>query len=218
MDCKYTSATGLSSKNRDKNIPLDGIKKLWQQTLGDDRVRIAILDSPVDKTHPSLINSRLLLGYESCSRGGDHGTHVTSIILGQHSGPVFGIAPDCSGIIIPVFDSDYAGFASPCSQIDLARGVLTALQNQAQIINISGGQFVPSGAAHPILADAVQQCLRNNVLIVASVGNDSCECLHVPAALPGVLAVGAVSSAGVPMDFSNWGSSYQKQGILAPGE
>jgi cyanobactin maturation PatA/PatG family protease len=55
-------------------------------------------------------------------------------------------------------------------------------------------------------------------LIVAAAGNDGCDCLHVPAALPNVLAVGAMDRQGNPMDFSNWGEIYQQQGILAPGE
>ncbi len=56
------------------------------------------------------------------------------------------------------------------------------------------------------------------MLLVAAAGNDGCECLHVPAALPTVLAVGAMDDRGQPMDFNNWGEAYQAQGILAPGE
>jgi cyanobactin maturation PatA/PatG family protease len=58
----------------------------------------------------------------------------------------------------------------------------------------------------------------SNVLIVAAAGNDGCECLHVPAALPAVLAVGAMDDRGQILDFSNWGETYQTQGIVAPGE
>jgi len=56
------------------------------------------------------------------------------------------------------------------------------------------------------------------VLIVAAAGNDGCDCLHVPAALESVLAVGAMNASGEPLDFSNWGSKYRIQGLLAPGE
>jgi subtilisin family serine protease len=41
--------------------------------------------------------------------------------------------------------------------------------------------------------------------------------LHVPAALPSVLVVGAQDEQGVPLAFSNWGPAYQLQGLLAPG-
>lgn len=53
---------------------------------------------------------------------------------------------------------------------------------------------------------------------MAAAGNDGCDCLHVPAALPNVLAVGAMDARGHPLDFSNWGPTYQNQGILAPGQ
>src|SRR5262249_25700019 len=48
-------------------------------------------------------------------------------------------------------------------------------------------------------------------------GNDGCECAHVPAALPGVLAVGAMDALGRPVESSNWGGAYRSAGLLAPG-
>src|SRR5262249_41735706 len=54
-------------------------------------------------------------------------------------------------------------------------------------------------------------------LVVAAAGNDGCACLHVPAAVPKVLAVGAMDGNNLPIDKSNWGESYQINGILAPG-
>jgi hypothetical protein len=56
------------------------------------------------------------------------------------------------------------------------------------------------------------------VLLVAAAGNEGCECLHVPAALDSVLAVGAMDANGSPLDFSNWGGPYETGGVLAPGE
>ncbi|MEM8779032.1 MAG: S8 family serine peptidase, partial [Cyanobacteria bacterium P01_G01_bin.49] len=59
---------------------------------------------------------------------------------------------------------------------------------------------------------------EKNVLIVAAAGNDGCDCLHVPASVASVLAVGAMDVLGNPISFSNWGKAYQDQGILALGE
>jgi cyanobactin maturation PatA/PatG family protease len=61
-------------------------------------------------------------------------------------------------------------------------------------------------------------CRENNVRIVAAAGNDGGACLHVPAALESVLAVGAMDARGGPLGFSNWGEAYRSQGILALGE
>ena len=83
---------------------------------------------------------------------------------------------------------------------------------------ISGGQLTDFGEVEAWLENAVNLCKANNVLIVAAAGNDGCDCLHVPAALPTVLAVGAMDAQGKPLDFSNWGEAYQSQGLLAPGE
>src|SRR5262249_36508861 len=106
----------------------------------------------------------------------------------------------------------------PCSQLDLARALTEAALAGARVINVSGGQPSPAGAAHPLLADLVRDCARRGVLIVAAAGNEGCECLHVPAALDAVLAGGAVAGGGGPLGFSNWGGPYRAQGVLAPGE
>jgi cyanobactin maturation PatA/PatG family protease len=143
-----------------------------------------------------------------------HGTHVASIIFGQPGSPVEGIAPQCKGIIVPVFSDD----RRRTSQLDLARGIEQAVNAGAHVINLSGGQLTELGESDGWLQNAVRLCQENNVLLVAAAGNNGCDCLHVPAGMPSVLAVGAMDANGQPMDFSNWGETYQTQGILAPGE
>ncbi|MBP0020110.1 MAG: PatA/PatG family cyanobactin maturation protease [Cyanobacteria bacterium SBLK] len=207
-----------------KTIVLPGLEFLWKQTLGDSRICIAVLDGPVDQSHPCFDGAQLTQIKTVISGGADtgpasqHGTHVASVIFGQHGSPVHGIAPGCRGLIVPVFTDGNNGDLAPCSQIDLARAIQQAVEAGANVINISGGQLTPSGMADPLLANAVRYCADNNVLIVAAAGNDGCECLHVPAAIAPVLAVGAMDARGNPIDFSNWGQIYQTLGILAPGE
>lgn len=209
---------------------MSGIANLWSETLGDPRICIAILDGPVDDTHPSLVNANLTHVETAVTNVIDrsqsllHGTHVTSIIFGQHNEIVRGVAPACCGLIVPIFhdqvgdsDSGSAPIAT-CSQVDLAKAIFQSVEHGAHIINISGGQLTPFGEAHPLLANAVRHCVANNVLIVAAAGNDGCDCLHVPGSLPSVLAVGAMDASNFPLDSSNWGEKYQDQGILAPGE
>lgn len=144
-----------------------------------------------------------------------HGTHVTSLIFGQPNTSVLGVAPRCQGLLLPVFRDFQEG---RLSQLDLARAIEQAVQEGAQIINISGGERSPQGQADEILSRAIRLCGENNVLVVAAVGNDGCECLHVPAALPAVLAVGAMDAGNQPLGVSNWGKSYRSNGVLAPGE
>jgi cyanobactin maturation PatA/PatG family protease len=213
---------------------IKGLRDLWVETTGDPRVTIAVLDGPVDRTHPALAGADLTtveVTVPALPRPGGsatrHGTLVASLIFGRHGSesPVAGIAPACGGIVLPVF-SDLAAraqteagrpFTPMCSQLDLARAILLAAEHGAQVINISGGQDVSSGAAYPMLTDAVSRCIRRGILVVAAAGNDGCECVHIPAAVPGVLAVGAMDARGEPLEMSNWGRVYRSEGLLAPG-
>ncbi len=186
---------------------------------GDPNVTIAVLDGPVDLTHDCFRGARLTplktVASVTSADGGatEHGTHVASLIFGQLGSSIEGIAPFCGGLIVPVFGDD----SLKCSQLDLARAILLAVENGAHVINISGGQLAKSGEPHPILAQAIDSCIRQNVLIVAAAGNDGCECLHIPAAVASVLAVGAMDDKCQPLPSSNYGSTYRNQGILAPG-
>jgi cyanobactin maturation PatA/PatG family protease len=201
------------------NIP--SLKKLWSETRGDPKICVAVLDGIVDQNHPCFIGADLtrlpsLVSGEASENGSmsAHGTHVASIIFGQHDSPVTGIAPQCRGLIIPVFADE----SLKLSQLDLSRAIEQAINNGANIINVSAGQLTDEGEAEKWLKKAIELCQENNVLLIAATGNDGCECLHVPASMPTVLAVGAMDDQGKPVDFSNWGDAYKKQGILAPGK
>jgi cyanobactin maturation PatA/PatG family protease len=201
-----------------------GLTALWAETSGDPRICIGVLDGPVDVTHPSLNGADLTVldtvvpGTAEHGSAMTHGTHTASVIFGQPNTAVQGVAPGCRGLIVPIFADGPAGSLAPCSQLDLARAIIQAAEAGANVLNISGGQYSPSTKAYPLLADAVRTCIDRNILIVAAAGNDGCDCVHVPGALPSVLAVGAMNSKGEPLEFSNWGETYQTQGILAPGE
>jgi subtilisin family serine protease len=201
-----------------------GIRQLWEETFGDPRIRVAVIDGSVDCTHPCLLGARLvsLSALPVAARGvgtaSDHGTQIASIIFGQHSTGVWGIAPRCEGVILPVFADAAHGALLPCTQLDLALALDRALEYGVHVINLSAGGFSPTGAADAALTAAVRRCIETGILLVAASGNQGCECLTVPGALPAVLAVGAMDRVGNPLEASNWGSVYQDQGIVAPGE
>ena len=197
-----------------------GLRELWLETLGDPRIRIAVLDGAVDRGHPCFDGARLSTlstrigdapvgGRMSC-----HGTHVASVVFGRHDSDIHGIAPKTRGLLGVIYSDRNA---APTSQGDLAHAIHEAVDAGAHVVNISGGEFSSTGQADAALAEAVRYCEDQGVLIVAAAGNDACRCQHVPAALPSVLAVGAMDERGWPLDSSNWGDAYQRQGILAPG-
>jgi cyanobactin maturation PatA/PatG family protease len=205
-----------------RDIP--GLEELWRSSGGGQRsVRIAIIDGPVDRGHPSLRDAaieevRLDGGAVWSDVRSEHGTHVASIVMGQPGSPVLGVAPSCTAMVSSIYREAPGGQLEPTSQAQVARAINGAVQQGADIINISSGQLTRTGQAERILADAVRRSAEAGALIVAAAGNDGCRCLHVPAALEGVLAVGACDLGGRPLPFSNYGDDYLANGILAPGE
>lgn len=205
-----------------------GLEYLLRWTGGDPRIRVAVLDGPIAPHHPALNGDRLTNLAESHSAGGWrtpsrgpaslHGLQIASLLFGREDGPVRGLATGCTGLLVPVFRDGPADQRAACSQLDLADAISLAVAWGANIINISGGQLSETGRAHPLLARVVEQAAKQGVLIVAAAGNDGCPCLHVPASLPAVLAVGSLDQSGQPLTSSNWGPDYRDHAILAPGE
>jgi cyanobactin maturation PatA/PatG family protease len=214
-------ASGPAFSAADLHDAVPGLRALQNVTLGDPDICIAILDGPVDVSHPCFVGANLkrveTLVQDGASDGprSRHGTHVTSLIFGQPGSPVVGVAPRCRGLIVPVFSDVQEGHLS---QLDLARAIEQAVEEGAHIINISGGERSPTGETDGFLARALERCYASNVLVVAATGNDGCECLHVPAASPSVLAVGAMDASGEPLESSNWGAAYGSNGVLAYGQ
>jgi hypothetical protein len=189
--------------------------------LRPEDIRVAVLDGPVDLAHPCFAGARLTIavtfaGVDPAMPSG-HGTHVASLLFGQPGSPVEGLAPNCTGILVPIYRDRADGALAPCLQLDLARAIVVALEAGAHVINISGGQWQADAEPEPVLARALASCADRNVLIVAAAGNDGCECLHVPAAVQTVLSVGALDDDGRPLASSNWAACYRANGLVAPG-
>lgn len=202
---------------------IDGLEALRDVSKGSSDICIAVLDGSPDLSHPSLRLANIeaigsVASGDAAEAMVNHATHVISKIFGQgdENGGITGWAPACRGLSIPIF----SGQASRrVSQSDLVGALRTAIDRQANVINVSGGQLVnANNEADTALRDILLECHDKNILVVAAAGNDGCECRHIPASLPHVLAVGAMDSNGAPMDFSNWGNEYLTQGILAPGQ
>ncbi|MBX8691992.1 PatA/PatG family cyanobactin maturation protease [Mycobacterium sp. 20091114027_K0903767] len=204
----------------DTDFILGELTALRDNVIPDPEVCVAILDGPVDLTHPCFADARitradsLVLDEAGTGAMSGHGTHVTSIVFGKPGTGTLGLAAGCRGVVVPIFQ-DSSGHLT---QLDLARAIERAMLSGADVINISGGELVERGEADPLLARTVEACERNGVLIVAAAGNDGCDCLHVPAALPTVLAVGALGRDGTALPSSNFGDRYARSGVLAPGE
>ena len=222
------------SKTISESATMLGLKELWALTKGSPSVLIAVLDGPINHQHPSFISRQIEVleakheDVKNPDTATKHGTHVTSIILSGHDSEVKGIAPDCHGLVVPIFRTNLRGDTIPCSQSDLVVALnkviayAVAKGYQAVVVNISSGQVSKSGSPDPLLADFFRNLnsfssLKDRVLIVAAAGNQGCDCVQIPASIPDIIAVGSMDHFGEPLDFSNWGDAYARNGILAPG-
>lgn len=200
---------------------LDGLENLWAHTLGDQGVRIAILDGPVELENPSISNADLKVidATKNNNVKSFHGTAVTSIIFGNHDGEVKGIAPSCSGLLKSIYYENTDGSLKGCSQSEIAQGIRQAIDEGANIINISGGEKVASDAeVMPILADVLDRCEEAGILVIAASGNEGDEKMHTPAIYPSVISVGSVDKNSQPSGFSNWTENSREHGVTLIGE
>ncbi|MEZ4552735.1 MAG: PatA/PatG family cyanobactin maturation protease [Dehalococcoidia bacterium] len=175
-----------------------GLEALRTRTGGGSpAVRVALLDGPVDRGHPCFAATQFANAHVAAARS-----------------PLHGVAPAVTLLTRTIYPPD----SRVVSQIDLARSIEWAIAEGAHVINLSAGQYVDSAHADDHLTRAVARCHAENVLLVAAAGNDGCPCLHVPAVLDTVLAVGAHDHDRAPAGLSNWGVEYRHNGLLAPGE
>jgi hypothetical protein len=185
----------------------------WDFTTGASNVVVAVLDSGVNAAHPDLAG-RLLQGYDFVSNDSNpaddfgHGTAVTGTIVaaGNNGLGVAGVAFGCE--VLPVKVMDASGSATHSC---IAQGIEYAVQQGARVINLSlGGDFTSS-----TLQDAIDYAWSNNVVVVASAGNNGGTVPQYPAACDHVVGVAATE----PDDSKAWFSSYGSWvALFAPGD
>ena len=186
----------------------------WERSTGAGVV-IAVIDTGVEGTHPDL-RGHVLTGYDAIAgvEGGDvddngHGTHVAGIaaaLTGNGRG-IAGVAPDARILPVKVLDADGGGYTS-----DTAEGIVWAVDNGAQVINLSLGADTPTAAEEA----AVGYARENGVTVVAAAGNERTEGspTSYPAAYDGVIAVAATDSSDRVAYYSNRGDYVD---VAAPG-
>lgn len=203
---------------------------------GHSNVVVAVIDSGVDHTHPELAaniwinpgeipgngvdddNNGFIDDIHGCSVVSDprshsgesedyygHGTHVAGIIASTAFNQIGGVGVAFGVRVMSVRAAQYAGYLT---STDISEGVVYAIDNGAEVINMSFG----GGAPSQLMAEALQVALAQAVL-VASAGNSGGMAPSFPAAYPFVIAVMSCDGEGRLSWFSNRGGD-----VLAPGE
>lgn len=212
---------------------------------GDSSVVVAVIDTGVDYTHEDLkdniwVNTKeipgngidddgngyiddvygvdLETGRDSGMDDNGHGTHVAGIIAASnnHIG-VVGLAYNVK--LMPIKAGMASGFFN---QSQIAKGILYAYNNGADVINMSFGGSASTIAVQDALETAYTRCV-----LVAAAGNDGMPNENrpiiaptYPAALSYVMGVMSVDIRGVESGFTNYDvaaySSVEYE-VYAPG-
>lgn len=223
---------------REQQLPalqaLDALEA--QQRTRGKGVTVAVVDSGVDAGHPDLAGA--VVTGPDFTKGSNppgvpplrvHGTLMASLVSGHGHGPgrgagVVGVAPDARILAVRVApEKEEPGFQTFNSRRRyrnaVARGIRYAADRGADVINLSLGK----GNATAEERAAVTHAITKGAVVVAAAGNDG-DSKRVdaegfapysyPAALPGVVSVGAVDVNNRPAKFSNRNSSVL---VAAPG-
>jgi hypothetical protein len=139
-----------------------------------------------------------------------HGTHVAGIIAaaaGNGEG-IAGIAPMARIMALRAgFNVAGGGYLE---DDDLAAAIVYAVDNGAQIINMSWGDPLFS----PLIRDVVAYAHGRGCVLVAATGNEGSDLVFFPGSLDETIAVAASGPEGRGLAFSNRGPSID---LAAPG-
>ena len=193
----------------------------WQLAgnQGSRKVIVAVIDSGVDYTHPSL-KPNMVEGYDFTVNkpGGmdqtDHGTHCAGVI-GSVGPDMLGISPTIS--IMPLRFMNNTGGGS---LYDAVRAVDYAIANHVDVISASWGAELTTSEYEILLTEMVSRSDKAGVIFVAAVGNrskDNDRIKYFPsnAPFPTMIAVGATDPSDQKIPMSNFGRT--KVHVSAPG-
>ncbi len=210
-DRGFSQQWGLSNSN---NIDVNALKA-WDWADGK-KIKVAIIDTGVDKTHPDLSNNISSLSYDamtgtSPSRIYDkHGTCCAGVIgaVRNNGIGIVGIAPNVE--IMPI-SLDLDGSVKYSQMVN---AINWAWQNGADVINMS-----LTCDPDDKMTDAIKNALtkgRNGkgCVVVAASGNQGQSSVGYPANIEGVIAVGSIDRNGVHASDANYGKNLD---FVAPG-
>lgn len=151
-----------------------------------DGVRVGLIDTGVDATHPALSGVTLQQrGFVGAPRAAPHGTAVASLLVGRSRG-FHAAAPGASLYAADV----YGGAASGGSATAVAAALSWLSGQNVRVVNIS-----LVGPRNALIEAAVRRARERGMTVVAAVGNDGPAAPPLyPASYPGVVGVTAVNA------------------------
>lgn len=164
---------GVRRASLDKSVPQIGAPTVWKAGYTGKGVKIAVLDTGADATHPDLegqiLASKNFSGAPDTKDHFGHGTHVSSIAAGtgaKSGGKFKGVAPDAKLLEGKVLDDD--GFGEDSG---ILAGMEWAVAQGADVINLSlGGTDTPG--IDPLEAAVDKLSASSGVLFAIAAGNE----------------------------------------------
>lgn len=192
---------------------------------GLQNIKVAILDSGIDYDHPDL-KDNIVEGYSFINDSTDasddygHGTKIAGVIGGKTTGVAYGAK------LMPVKIMDKNGFGKT---EDLVKGIIWAVDNGANVINLSLGRRKYIENQGLVVADtfnelerlALKYALVNDVTVVTVSGNSNEGMLYYPAAYqykksePSQIIVSGVNGKMERAALSNYAGGID---VAAPAE
>ncbi|WP_155372867.1 S8 family peptidase [Catellatospora vulcania] len=215
---------GLRRPTLDVSVPLTGAPQAWQAGFTGTGVKVAVIDTGVDQTHPDLAGR--VAAAENFTAEPDpadlvgHGTHVASTIAGSGAasqGAYQGMAPGATLYSAKVCTLD------GCPESAILAGMAWAAEQGVKVANMSlGGP--DSAGTDPIEAALADLTHRYGMLFVVAAGNSGLageSTVNSPGSVTEALTVGAVTKTGELAEFSSRGPRAGDAGIkpdiTAPG-
>jgi subtilisin family serine protease len=217
LDRKVKAADDISA-------PQIGAPIAWAAGYDGTGVKVAVLDTGIDLTHPDLqgkvADSKVFTGEPSVQDGFGHGTHVASIIAGSGAasdGKYKGVAPGAQLLVGKVLDN-----TGNSSDSQVIAGMQWAAGDGAKVVNMSLGSG-PSDGTDPVSEAVDELTASTGTLFVIAAGNagPEAETVSSPGAADAALTVAAVDSNDQIASFSSRGPRFGDQAlkpdIAAPG-
>ena len=210
------------------SLDLVGLTALMNRTSGSPEVKIGLIDGPVAINHPDLAGEHIreIPGNSgaTCTQANStaclHGTFVAGILSAKRNSPAPAICPNCTLLIRPIFAESTLGreHMPSATPKELAAAVIECIDAGVRVINLSLALAQPSTKGEQSLEEALNQAVRQSVIVVAAAGNQGTLGSSAITRHPWVIPVVACDLRGRPLNESNLGSSIGRRGLTAPGD
>lgn len=201
---------------------------LMNRSEGRREITVALVDGPVDLTHPDLTGASIrelpgepvgacrLAGSAACR----HGTFVAGVLSARRESVAPAICPGCTLLLRPIFAEVLNGNGQMLGATPetLARAIVDSVDAGARVINLSAGFLQPSPRDECTVEQALDYAAHHGTLIVAAAGNQGMVGSSAITRHAWVIPVAACDAHGRILRESNLGASIGSRGLSAPGD